>query len=90
MRIGSSLAADTTKSNTTGVMNRRFTLEGYWDAQAKSNAAWAEAGGNRMQDFSVEKAGDERSEAEKIYQSVSTGGKNPAENIRQASKVPYG
>ena len=90
MRIGSSVAADTTKNNTIGVMNRRFTLEGYWDAQSKSNAAWAEAGGNRMQDFAAEKIGDERSEAEKIYQAASAGGKNPAENIRQASKVPYG
>ena len=91
MRIGASLsAAAVTEKRNTGVMNRRFTLEGYGDAQKKSNAAWAEAGGNRMEDFAVEKTDDERSEAEKIYQAVSTGGENPARNIRQAAKVPYG
>ena len=91
MRIGASLsAAVVTEKRNTGVMNRRFTLEGYGDAQKKSNAAWAEAGGNRMKDFGVEKTDDERSEAEKIYQAVSTGGENPARNIRQAAKVPYG
>ena len=91
MRIGARIsAAAVTEKRNTGVMNRRFTLEGYADAQKKSNAAWAEAGGNRMEDFAVEKTDDERSEAEKIYQAVSTGGENPAKNIRQASKVPYG
>ncbi|MCH5271913.1 MAG: hypothetical protein J1E83_14430 [Lachnospiraceae bacterium] len=91
MRIGASLsAAAVTEKRNTGVMNRRFTLEGYGDAQKKSNAAWAEAGGNRMEDFAVEKTDDERSEAEKIYQAVSTGGENPARNIRQAAKGPYG
>lgn len=91
MRIGASLsAAAVTEKRNTGIMSRRFTLEGYGDVQKKSNAAWAEAGGNRMKDFTVEKTDDERSEAEKIYQAVSTGGENLARNIRQASKVPYG
>ena len=43
-----------------------------------------------MQDFDVEKTGDKRSEAEKIYQAVATGGESPSRNIRQAAKVPYG
>lgn len=91
MRIGASLTtADATEKRNTGVMNRRFTLEGYGEAQKRSNAAWAEAGGNRMEDFEVEKTDDKRSEAERIYQAVSTGGENPAKNIRQAAKVPYG
>ena len=91
MRIGASLsAAAVTEKRNTSVVNRRFTLEGYGDAQKRSNAVWAEAGGNRMEDFEVEKTDDERSEAERIYQAVSTGGENPAKNIRQAAKVPYG
>lgn len=91
MRIGASLsAAAVTEKRNTGIMNRRFTLEGYGEAQKRSNAAWAEAGGNRMEDFAVEKTDDKRSEAERIYQAVSTGGENPAKNIRQAAKVPYG
>lgn len=91
MRIGASLsAAAVTEKRNTGVMNSRFTLEGYGDARARSNAAWAETRGNRMEDFTVEKTDDKRSEAEKIYQAVSTGGENPARNIRQAAKVPYG
>lgn len=92
MRIGSNLVSSetTTGSRNTGVMNRRFTLEGYTNAQTRSNAVWTEKGGNRMQEFAMEENDDERSEAEKIYQAANSGGKNPANNIRQASKVPYG
>lgn len=42
-----------------------------------------------MQEYEAEKA-DHHSEAEKVYLAAAAGGKNPAENIRQASKVPYG
>lgn len=91
MRIGARLSTEAvTEKRNIGVMNRRFTLEGYGEAQKKSNAAWAETGGNRMEDFAVEKTGDKRPEAEKIYQAVSAGGENLARNIRQAAKVPYG
>lgn len=91
MRIGASLAATVTdRTRSTDVMSRRFTKEGYHVAQTRSNDAWIAEGGNRMQGYEMEETRDERSEAEKIYQAVKTGGKNPAENIRQASKVPYG
>ncbi|MCH5338831.1 MAG: hypothetical protein J1E03_08625 [Acetatifactor sp.] len=91
MRIGASLASTVTeRARPTDVMSRRFTKEGYNAAQVKSNDVWIVGGGNRMQGYEMEETGDERSEAEKIYHTVKTGGKNPAENIRQASKVPYG
>lgn len=91
MRIGASLATTVTeRARPTDVMSRRFTKEGYNAAQVRSNDVWIAEGGNRMQGYEMEETGDERSEAEKIYHTVKTGGKNPAENIRQASKVPYG
>ena len=91
MRIGASLATTATdRTKSTDVMSRRFTKEGYNAAQVRSNDVWIAEGGNRMQGYEMEETGDERSEAEKIYHAVKTGGKNPAENIRQASKVPYG
>lgn len=91
MRIGASLATTVSdRRRSTDVMSRQFTKEGYNAAQTKSNDVWIAEGGNRMQEYDMAETGDERSEAEKIYHAVKTGGKNPAENIRQASKVPYG
>lgn len=92
MRIGASLAAAAAaaENKTTNVKGRRFTLEGYANAQQSSNAVWAARGGNRMQEFEAEDTSGDRSEAEKIYEAAATGGNNPAANIRQSSKVPYG
>lgn len=91
MRIEASLGpAATAERKTKDVLERRFTLEGYAQAQRNSNAVWEEKGGNRMQDFAVVETGDHRSEAAKIYDAAVSGGGNPLENLRQSSKVPYG
>lgn len=92
MRIGASLLTvkATEGAKTTDAKRQRFNMEEYAGVQARSNDVWMAAGGNRMQEFSVQQAESGRPEAEKIYEAASTGGKNPIENIRQASKVPYG
>lgn len=38
----------------------------------------------------AEESSDDRSEAAKIYEAAFKGGENPIENLRSASKVPYG
>lgn len=92
MRIGVSLEAARPRSQSkkTGVITRRFTTGSYAAAQTQSNDVWRRTDDSRLQKLEVETASGSRSEAEKIYEAVATGGKNPLENIRQTSKVPYG
>ena len=92
MRIGASLTAAAVQSDkkSAGIMQRRFTMRSYGEVQSRANDVWFQEGGGRMQGYEVEKADDHKSEAEKIYQAAASGGNNPAVNIRQASKVPYG
>lgn len=92
MRIGASLAVAQSGSGSKkiDVMARRFNMGNYAAVQTCSNDVWMKSGGNRMQQFEAETASGSRSEAQKIYEAVTTGGKNPLENIRQTSKVPYG
>lgn len=91
MRIGASLAdaQPGSRSKKIDVMERRFNMGNYAAVQTNSNDVWGCSDGNRMQKFEVETASGDRSEAEKIYETAAAG-KNPLENIRQTSKVPYG
>ena len=91
MRIGASLAdaQPGSRSKKIDVMERRFNMGNYAAVQTNSTDVWGCSDGNRMQKFEVETASGDRSEAEKIYEAAAAG-KNPLENIRQTSKVPYG
>ena len=91
MRIGASLAdaQPGLRSKKIDVMERRFNRGNYAAVQTNSNDVWGCSGGNRMRKFKTETASGDRSEAEKIYEAAAAG-KNPLENIRQTSKVPYG
>lgn len=92
MRIGTSLATVQSglRSKKIDAMKRRFSMRNYAAVQTCSNDVWMKSGGNRMQKFEAETVSGSRSEAEKIYEAAATGSKNPLENIRQTSKVPYG
>jgi len=106
MRIGAMLVEETGRAAApkTELRGRRFS-EISDDTVRSGNQAWIAAGGNRMQEFLEEaaagakdgQAGEEqeaevrdRSEAIKIYEAAVSGGKNPADSIRTAAKVPYG
>lgn len=91
MRIGASLAdaQPGLRSKKNDVMERRFNMGNYAAVQTNSNDVWGYSGRNQMQKFKTETASGDRSEAEKIYETAAVG-KNPLENIRQTSKVPYG
>lgn len=92
MRIGASLemVRSGSQSKKTDIMARRFTTGSYGAAQALSDAVWRRTDDSRLQKLEAETSSGSRSEAEKIYEAVTTGGKNPLENIRQTAKVPYG
>ena len=92
MRIGASLrpVQPGSQSKKTDVVARRFAKDGYAAAQTQSNDVWMRTDGSRLQKLEAETAADHRSEAEKIYETAATGGRNPVGDIRQASKVPYG
>lgn len=62
--------------------DRRPGDMGYAQVMAEKNTA--------LTTEETEAWASDRSEAEKIYQAVTSGKNNPVENIRQASKVPYG
>lgn len=91
MRIGARLADERPelRSRKIDVMERRFSRGNYAAVQTNSNDVWVQSGGNRMQKFEAETTSCDRSEAERIYEAAAAG-KNPLENIRQTSKVPYG
>lgn len=82
-----------------GKTERRFATAGYAGATCTGNSAWAVCG-SRIQELEksdgkkTEEEASEghkvRSEAEKIYQAAVSGKRNPIEEMRQVSKVPYG
>lgn len=90
MRIGMSLSltADPSDKKQAGISGRRFSMGSYADVQTGTNDIWVQKGGNHMQEYDVEESGENRSEAEKIYQAAAAG--KSSVDIRQASKVPYG
>lgn len=86
--------------------NKRLSNMDYAQTMTEKNTAWMTEGsrlrdmaGPDTDEKSASESGEigetgtkssARSEAEKIYQAVASGGQNPVKDIRQASKVPYG
>ena len=76
---------------------RRFAGAGYSQTASMGNSAWIVLG-SRVQELEDGKGeetdaeGEEnrRSEAQKIYEAVTSGKGNPIAELRQPSKVPYG
>lgn len=102
MRIGAGITGAETalRNRSPKERNRRFSAMNA-EAESLGNSIWY-TNGNRLQgrtdaeeDKSVVESGEEqvsedRSEAEKIYQAVTSGKPNPIADLRDAPKVPYG
>lgn len=97
MRIGTGMAGMEAVRDRKGPEERggRFRTGSYSEAMSFENSMWM-ISGSRVQELE-EKDGreengvpKEKAEAEKIYQAAVSGKPNPVENLREASKVPYG
>lgn len=101
MRIGANITGTESASakRTSKEMDRRFSETAYAEAMSRGNRAWT-VSGSRLQELEGEETGEGgepaeeaaagRSEAEKIYQAAVAGKRNPIEDLREPSKVPYG
>ena len=83
----------------------RLSGTNYADALQKSNNSWEQTGNrvlaladaerekgqaDTVEEFAGNQTSGDRSEAAKIYEAATAGKANPANSIRQVSKVPYG
>lgn len=101
MRIGANILGGDSAGvkRSSNLVERRFASAGYAEASRADSSAWTKYG-SRIQELEVtedRKDTEEepegvkvRSEAEKIYEAVVAGKRNPLEELRQAPKVPYG
>ncbi len=102
MRIGAGITGAETalRNRAPKERNRRFSAMNA-EAESLGNSIWY-TNGNRLQgrtdteedenvvESEEEQVSEDRSEAEKIYQAVTSGKPNPIADLRDVPKVPYG
>lgn len=100
MRIGAStIGMESATEKRTSTMGTRFSEVGYGEAVSQVSSTGVESGSGLQELSGMESESEKeqtgkvtasRSEAEKIYQAAVAGKRNPLEELREVSKVPYG